>query len=286
GRDDWRWTGHRVDATALALRAFLAVDPSHELTRKAATWLALNRDGGHWVSTRQTAMAVLAMADYLAAAGEASPDLTIRLSCNGELVYERKVDQESLHEFPGTTTLPVRAGDNEIVIEKEGTGTPVYSAYLRYFRQADAFAPSEGPIRVARAYSRVLHAGGERKVEPLPDGAAVASGDEVEVTLRVRADRAHEYLMIEDPLPAGFEAVREERVPYGRWEWWYSRKEFRDDKVALAVTRLGEGEWTASYTMRAETPGEYRALPAVVWNMYRPQEGANSGGSRLNVTDR
>jgi uncharacterized protein YfaS (alpha-2-macroglobulin family) len=105
----------------------------------------------------------------------------------------------------------------------------------------------------------------------------------------VRADRRYDYLMIEDPMPSGFEAVRDPRVatPWrgGRWIWnyWWCNREFRDEKVAIAVTRLDAGERVVSYRMRAETPGQFRVLPTRIWNMYEPGEGANSAGDSFEV---
>ena len=73
---------------------------------------------------------------------------------------------------------------------------------------------------------------------------------------------------------------------YGQpWRYWYANKEFRDEKVEIAVTYLPAGKRTVAYTMRAETPGTFRVRPAVVWNMYRPGEGGNSGGRTLAIAE-
>ncbi|MHC4548526.1 MAG: alpha-2-macroglobulin family protein [Planctomycetota bacterium] len=290
GQKAYRWTSHAVETTALGLKALLAIDPDHALVRRVVVWLAMSRDGRHWVSTRQTAMVVYALADYLARTGEREPDMTLTLEVNGRRLYAKRVTRENWHAFDGTVRLEgslLRPGDNEIVFRKEGTGTPVYALYLKHFAQADAFAPSQGGLQVARQYALVTQEKGKRKLVPLGDGAQVKSGDEIEVTLTVRADRVYRYLILEDPMPAGCEAIREERPRwYGRpWRYWYANKEFRDEKVDIAVTYLPEGERTVSYLMRAETPGAFRVLPALVWNMYRPGEGGNSAGATLRVVD-
>ena len=114
----------------------------------------------------------------------------------------------------------------------------------------------------------------------------MTSGDEIEVTLTVDSDQPRRYLMVEDPLPAGCEPVRTApRRWYGRaWNNWYAHKEFRDEKVDIAVTYIS-GTRTVSYRMRAEAPGMFKVLPARVWNMYRPGEGANSAGTALGIRD-
>jgi len=286
GLKQYRWMGSPVEATAFALKAFVALDPHHALVPKIVTWLAMNRDGNHWVSTRQTAMVVFAMADYIAFTGEKEPDLTLTLDVNGKTLYERRVTKENWHEFDGTVRLDAGAllpGKNVVSITKQGRGTPVYSLYLKHFRKADRFTPSQGGLRLSRSYARVLKDG---KTQVLEDGATLRSGEEVEVTLKIRADREYRYLMVEDPYPAGFEAVREQRGRWARWSYWYAHKEFRDEKMAVAVTTLPQGEREIKYRLRAETPGAFRVLPALVWNMYRPGEGGNSGGMRVVVVDR
>ena len=52
------------------------------------------------------------------------------------------------------------------------------------------------------------------------------------------------------------------------------------------MTTLWQGTHTASYVMRAETPGDFHALPAGVFNMYHPQIGGNSAEFRIKVVDK
>jgi hypothetical protein len=125
--------------------------------------------------------------------------------------------------------------------------------------------------------------------EDLKPGAAVKSGDLIEVTLTLNADGLHEYMMIEDPLPAGCEVQKEERFYGGwhgrRWGWWYSRIEARDERVCVAATTLN-GAQSVSYLMRAETPGDFHVLPARAYNMYVPEIAGSSAESRLRISER
>jgi uncharacterized protein YfaS (alpha-2-macroglobulin family) len=287
GPKHYRWTGHNVETTAWALKAFLAIDPDNEMVPRIVSWLAMEREGNRWVSTRQTATVVFAVADYIARTGDLDPDLTLTLKVNGEQLYTRRVTKENWRDFDGVTKLGgdlLKTGDNRIEVLAEGRGTPVCSVYLKHFRRADEFAPSTGGLRVQRTYHRIRTSGGKTTTDFLEPGATVNSGDEIRVTIKVNADREYRYLMLEDPLPAGFEPVRP-HPGRGRWGWWYSHKEYRDEKVAVAITYLPQGERKITYTMRAETPGSFRVLPTLVWNMYRIGEGANSGGASFTVVD-
>jgi len=284
------WLDHSMEVTAVALRAFIEVDPKHELIPRMVHWLSVVRQGNYWASTKQTAMVVFAVTDYLALTGDLNPDMTLTLTVNGEKVFTERVTKQNWQEFDGMRKFPsskLREGDNEIVIEKTGNGTPTWSIYAKYYAEAEDLKPSQGGIQVERTYSRVIYENGKRILQRLDGGETVTSGDEIEVTLHVTADRNYEWLMLEDPLPSGFEPTREYWGHYGwHWNYWYSRKEFRDEKVSIAMSTLWQGRHQASYVMRAETPGDFHALPAAVFNMYHPQIGGNSAEFRIKVKDK
>jgi uncharacterized protein YfaS (alpha-2-macroglobulin family) len=71
----WRWSDGNVESTAFALRALVAIDPQNKLIEPIMNWLVKNRRGAQWSNTRDTAITVLAMNDYLWASGELAPDL-------------------------------------------------------------------------------------------------------------------------------------------------------------------------------------------------------------------
>ncbi len=81
----WRWSDGGVEATAFALRALLAIDPENKLIEPVTNWLIKNRRGAQWSNTRDTAIVVLAMNDYLRVSGELKADLEYELLVNGQI---------------------------------------------------------------------------------------------------------------------------------------------------------------------------------------------------------
>ncbi len=71
----WRWSDGGIEATAWGLRALLTIDPQNKLIEPVSNWLIKNRRGAQWSNTRDTAMVVLAMNDYLRLSGELKPEL-------------------------------------------------------------------------------------------------------------------------------------------------------------------------------------------------------------------
>ena len=69
----YRWSDGGVEATSFALRALLAIDPKHRLIEPVTNWLIKNRRAPQWSNTRDTAMVVLTLNDYLRVSGEVQP---------------------------------------------------------------------------------------------------------------------------------------------------------------------------------------------------------------------
>jgi uncharacterized protein YfaS (alpha-2-macroglobulin family) len=115
------------------------------------------------------------------------------------------------------------------------------------------------------------------------------------------------YVVVEDPFPAGCEAVdtslatssltdldpglyRESSSggwPWFYWWWWrwYSRSELRDEKAVLFADYLPAGTYTYQYTLRASVPGEFHVLPASGHEFYFPEVFGRSDGRILTVVE-
>ena len=79
----WRWSDGGVEATSFALRALLAIDPQNKLIEPVSNWLIKNRRGAQWSNTRDTAIVVLTLNDYLRTTRELEPQISYELLVNG-----------------------------------------------------------------------------------------------------------------------------------------------------------------------------------------------------------
>ena len=293
-KDRWHWMSNNIETTAFVLKALIARDAKDKRLHKIVRWLSANRHGNRWHSTKDTAAIVYALTDYIEASGELDADYALTVKLNGKEFMTQKITRENVLTFDGNKLLKAAEfvnGDNEITIEKKGKGATYYAVYLKYFDAVEDFKASTGTVKLERTYSKVTYDGKNRVLTELKPGEAVKSGDLLEVRLDVTADGAHEYMMIEDPLPAGCEVQKEERFYGGwawagrHWGWWYSRLEARDERVCIASTYLS-GSQTVSYLLRAETPGEFHVLPARAYNMYVPEMAGTSAESRMTIVEK
>jgi len=211
----WRWSDGGVEATAFALRALLTIDPKNKLIEPVTNWLIKNRRGAQWNSTRDTAIVVLAMNDYLRVSGELKPDLEYELLVNGTSITRKKISGADVFNAPSRFVIdPKLVKDtNEIRIRRKSGDGPIYfAAQAKFFSLEEPITPAANEIFVKRDYFKLvgrptLLKGYVYDKEPLKDGESVKSGERVETLITIEAKNNYEYLLFEDLKPAGLEAV-------------------------------------------------------------------------------
>jgi uncharacterized protein YfaS (alpha-2-macroglobulin family) len=301
----WRWSDGGVEATSFVLRALLAIDPQNKLIEPVTNWLVKNRRGAQWSNTRDTAIVVLTLNDYLRVSREVQPAIGYQLVVNGNPIATKQITADDALGAPSQFAISrelLRDGPNEIsIVRKSGSGPLYFSAAAEFFSLEEPVKPAGNEIFVKRQYFKLVNhptllKGVVSERVLLNDGETVKSGDRIEVVLTVEAKNNYEYLLFEDLKPAGLEAVqiRSGESLYvqelksgggftGRQRWVY--QELRDRKVALFVDKLPEGIWQLSYEMRAEVPGTFHALPVLGHAMYVPEIRTNGAETRVRVVD-
>ncbi len=300
----WHWYGSEYEAHAYYLKLLSRIDPENPTASRLVKYLLNNRvHATYWKSTRDTAVVVEALAEYLKASGETRPDLTLAIFFDGRIIKTVKIDAENLFTFDNRFVLEGRAlttGTHQLTLKKSGRGPIYFNAYLDYFTLED-FITREGlEIKIRRNLFRLREvdkklkdAGSRGQVvdrrvqkyerQALANLASVDSGDLVEVELVIESKNDYEYLVFEDLKAAGFEPVQV-RSGYDGSEMG-AYVEYRDRKVCFFVRRLARGRHSISYRLRAETPGKFSALPARAYAMYAPELKANSNEFKLVIMD-
>jgi hypothetical protein len=89
--------------------------------------------------------------------------------------------------------------------------------------------------------------------------------------------------MVEDPIPAGTEFIErddlyEMKEKPAWWYYWFTRREFHDDRAVFFQTHFWRGQTQYLYLLKVVNPGKFRVSPARVQPMYQPQYVATSEG--------
>lgn len=288
----WRWYESPVETTAFALQALVTVDPQNKLVEPVMNWLVKNRRGRQWNNTRDTAIALLAMNDYLQRSGELAGDGEFELTVNGRPVAQGALGTEPKKISVGADLLADTT--QEIVIRRtRGKGPIYFSAEARFVSLEEPVKAAGNEIFVRREYFRLaprptLLKGIQYDRLPLRDQESVKSGERVEVVVTIDSKNDYSYLLFEDLKPGGMEAVElQSGLPlYAESKtkgmvWVY--QELRDRKVAMFIDHLPQGLWEIRYTLRAEVPGSFHALPLLGQAMYVPDVRANGDEVRVVV---
>lgn len=307
----WSWFGAEFETQALYLRLLDRVDGAileklalRDDAPRLVKYLLNNRKNAtYWNSTRDTAVCVEALAEYLVKTDELNATQKVVVKLDGKEVMTTQYSPENLFAIDGTWEAPSEAlGEGPHTLEwvVEGDGSLYCNAYFQYFTLEDSIAKSGLEVKAERAFYKLerddqattLVEGGrgqaiDQRVErwkrvPLKSGDALTSGDQVEVEILVESKNDYESIMIRDFKAAGLEPLED------RSGWRYdsglsSYVEFRDEAVCFFVENLPQGRSKLTYRLRAETPGVFSALPTKVEGMYAPELKGNSDEFKANI---
>ena len=306
----WNWYGSDIEANAYYLKLLARVDAKDERASRLVKYLLNNRKHAtYWNSTRDSAICIEAMAEYLKASGEDKPNLLVEVLIDGEVKQTVEITAATLFGFNNKFVIEgdgLTAGEHVVELRTKPLGkseisNPLYfNAYLTNFTLEDFITKAGLEVKVNRKYYKLtpvekkVNVAGSRgqvvsqKVEKyerteLANLDKLKSGDLVEVELEIDSKNDYEYLLFEDPKASGFEPV-EVRSGYNGNEM-HAYVEFRDERVAFFVRALARGQHSLSYRLRAEIPGKFSALPAKASAMYAPELKANSDEIKLAIED-
>lgn len=282
------WGDATADATAAVVQALAAVKPDEPLIDPAVRWLLANRQSGmSWASTKQTAMVLYGLLGVMKGRQEQPAAVTVTVSSGGQTQTVSFKPEDWTRPFPAVVTLPAGAGKVPVTIASNG-GPVYWTASARYYdTSAGLERTGTRKLALSRKYFTLapVRRGGRVVYDERPYTGTANPGDLILVRLVVAGSSDWRYLMIEDPIPAGTEAVtRPDLLDLSRPPAWSygSHREYRDDRVALFLDALpGRAEF--AYLLRVTTPGQFRAMPAQVSPMYVPGVYASSATMTLDV---
>ncbi len=315
--DNYDWWAMNTDtrSTAIILDALARLDPNNALIPNVVRWLMIARKDGIWETTQETAWSLISLTDWMLATGELNASYNYSLSLNDDelsngAVTKANVTRSNRQVIP-IANLLADAGNRLTIARTDGNGRLYYTAHLKVYLPVDKIEPADRGVVVNRRYTlqSCLEAQAKDKTVVCNEVREAKLGDVIRVDLTVIAPNDLYYVVVEDPLPAGAEAIdtglattsllamdptlrpssrpggpEESYLPPYWWWWrWYSRSELRDEKVVLFADRLPKGTYEYSYTMRATLPGDYHVMPATANEFYFPEVFGRSDGRLLSI---
>jgi hypothetical protein len=301
-------------STALVLRALIAAQPDHPLASKLVYGLLGSREGGTWRSTQETAWALLALDDYRRAQEKKEPSFLARVFLGQSEIGEHRFEGRSLTQ--SVTTVPasqvVTASGAQLGFSVDGSGKLFYQARLRYAKKELPAKPLDRGFFVTKTLRAVKpeDLSEALKMTGAKGAAAFNGGDLVLADVVVITPDPRDFVVVDDPLPAGFEAIdarlrtsavsldvdrqddsdedgegSEDDVAMGRAYFGSDYvREVRDDRVLFFVDHMAAGMYRYRYLARATTNGAYVLPPTRAEEMYAPEVFGRTAAGSIAIT--
>ncbi len=297
---DWLWNSN-VTTTATVLDGFVRRKDAPQAVPQLVRWLLLARRNGRWNNTHDNATVLESLVGYYKAFESDVPDMQAAVKIDqatlGTAAFQgRSAASQSVRLAMPDLMRQVSAGvERDLNVTRSGTGRLYYTSRLQFVPTDPQPAVDQG-MHVERRYERFVETGSS------PAATSFAAGDLIRVTLVVTLPKERRYVAVNDPLPAGMEAVdgwfRTTAADLARdasqspddqsWEARYRRGGFDhiekyDDRIALFATRLSEGRHEFSYLVRATTSGTFHVAGTRAEEMYAPEVSGRSAPVTIDI---
>lgn len=295
--DRWNWNTD-TRTTAIILSTLSQLDTKNPLNANAVRWLMSSRQNGHWKGTQETAWTLMALTNWMVASGELNANYLYAVALNGERLGDGTANAENLRkslELTVDISRLLKDQANRLAFARNGgPGNLYYTAHLNISLPVEQTQPLDRGVAVSRSYYTL-----DDLNTPIQEAKV---GDLLLARVTIVAPYDLHYLVVDDPLPAGLEAVDQtlstspqsvdvpqqyswKDIFWRGWGWWYfSHVQRRDEKVVLSTSYLPAGTYIYTYLVRAGTAGVFRVIPTTAQEFYFPEVHGRGAGSLFTVT--
>ena len=270
----WVYASNR-HTTALVLKALVDGKEPFEMAPKVVNWLMENRSkAGHWSDTRTNSAVLDAFASYMDKFEKDEPNFTAKVKVGSEEILSQSFKGRRAPVARKVVSLSAKDDKMPVRFEKNGKGRLYYDLRMTYATLKEQPARDEG-LAIFKSISDTKT--GKKLSE-------FKAGDSYLVTLSVVTPVERHFVVLADPVPAGFEVVQtnfdtesnemfeilkkaNQKTPgytFGHFEKY-------SDRVLLFADGLGAGEHTFRYLIRANQPGTFLMPSSKGEEMYHPE---------------
>jgi uncharacterized protein YfaS (alpha-2-macroglobulin family) len=293
-----------IRGTAMVISALSQLAPDSPLLPPAVRWVMVARTAENWPTVHQTAWSVTGLTDWMIASGELDANYDYQLAVNlqsraggsfsADTITESEVVSVPVADLftEDTNFFDFRRGD--------GDGRLYYTLALDAAIAVDSIDPVSRGMTVERQYFDAACDPATEICEPLTE---IAANQRVRVQLTVIVPNDRTYVVVEDPIPAGAEALdpnlltsasgtagsivpQDREDVFGFWGWWYfDTIQYGDDQVTFLSQYLPAGTYQYTYFLDAVVPGTYQVRPATAREQYFPEVFGRSDGLIFTITE-
>ncbi|MHB9106760.1 MAG: alpha-2-macroglobulin family protein [Armatimonadota bacterium] len=279
-----RWGDDQHEVTAAVLKALVAHNVHDPLIPGVLSYFAQTKQGNRWNSTKDTAMIVYAVCDYLARVEMAgSNGKAIEFTVNEERAQTLEMNSGLAKKLTVDGKV-LRHGANLVKFANAGP-TSLYRLRLVYHKEGADIARTEKGITVSRRFYLLNEKGA--RMRQLKSGDTVSRGSyiesEVGVTYHIPGDMR--YVLLRSPKLSNCETLPENDPRFTKPSTsGYVLREDRNDAIYFHHESTPRSFIDRS-VLHAEFAGDFVAAPAAVELMYRPEVCGHSATFKLTVAE-
>lgn len=290
----------KARTTAMLLEVALAIDADGELAPKLARGLLAMRVGSGYRNTQEDAWALLALERYRSREHLSATRLGVDVLWGADTLGSHDLGGE----IPRSDALSVSANEllkspnSLLTLSLRDEGRVSYSVELKLAKDGASTTPVDQGLSVEKLLRPIEPSSLQEAAKTIPDhSASVAQlGQLVLVDLLLESSEPRDRLVLDDPMPAGFEPVEfgfdttaqalalaeradakpsnqpEEALAYGeRRQLANIHREMHDDRVQYFIPHVAPGIYHLRYLARATAAGRFVMPPTRAACMYDPE---------------
>jgi hypothetical protein len=253
------------------------------------------RTGLGWQSTQESAFALLSLDAYRRAQEKEEPKFLGLVFLGEQLLGQKRFFGRSTKAQEFSVEMKKLASGGDLVFQQKGQGTLYYEARLHYARRDLPEEELENGFSVRKKMTTIPSDPLTKLPADLEDEHQVERGALVLMEVLVVVPTRRRYVVIDDPLPAGLEAIdpsleiaqaslRELLSGGGEgYQTAWHRSELRDDRVLYFVDDMPSGVYRYRYLARATTAGKFLTPPTRAMEMYQPEVYGRTAARTVSV---
>ncbi len=270
---NWWWCWYsQTKTTAIVTHAMLDAQPDDPFIPKIVRWIMDQQRSGRWRTTQENMYVAAALASYFKIYEKDEPKFKTEIRIAGERILSEIFEGRTLKQAAGSLPigkLPESA--SSIDISKEGTGRLYYTVRMHYY-----------PLDQSRKRDEGFSV--QKEVEFLKSEndslSSIRIGTLAKVRLTISTNQFRSFVVVDDPLPAGFEIVNTsfqttaqnlDRDNNNDYNWNFNHRELKDDRALFFADNLPAGAHTLTYLVRVTSFGTFQMPSTRVEQMYEPE---------------
>jgi alpha-2-macroglobulin len=286
----WQWYDSETAAQAQALRLMVARGGTSDLVDNMLKSLLAMRSNGVWGDSYDNAEALDAIVDYGVAQGPAPDFAATATLAQSSIMNERFVGYSEPQRSSFVVMEKLPHGSAPLLLTKEGVGTLHYVVSYEY----EPINGQPGAINGLRLLREIRPANKSDVLDSIGVGVpaqpiSLPAGNVFDIGLQIITDHYVDHVIIDDPLPAGFEAVDTSFATSTQYfqatsAWEIDYQTVGRDRVTAFASALTPGVYALHYLVRTVTPGTYVWPGAEAHLQYAPEEFGRTASSTVTVT--